>query len=570
MWSLVLLTFVAALSAWPAFSQGEQEYLTTLEGWDLFKVRASGLMTNANVKATCEAEGLWHPCYYTGHGTCTGVWTSECVTLDGSDGGSCRTLSVLSNSLCGTADAHECKALDDTFVYQPGSQSAYGVDFDTGHWGMEGANHTDKYALCAGQQEYLTTWDTLPFYKVRVKGSMTNANLQATCELAGMDYPCYGTGLGACTSHWSADCVSFGLTSSTCQNTLAFLSSRLCDIAYAYRCPALHNTYVKYPAAYRDSAYGVVQNGFDSSGYRKNDMYALCTARHCGISPCVHGTCAQGLKNYTCLCDAGWTGPHCDTLTDSCSSNPCLSGGTCVDEESGYSCTCPPQTTGNSCETVLHTDKCYWISADRLPNQEASMACLNMEGHLAKVNEPVDQQVLASYLDDGRNVSYWTSNKISPMSLCTCADGTPLSVTSSWMYSTADLDMCVLLDSDVGYTGTYQACAEEHNYVCQSEAVTCRINECQNGGNCSSCFGDSTVFCDCPKGFTGTFCETVDWCDPNPCPLDWACVNQNGGIYCAVPSEKRLTSSGFCGEASCGPGLTCKENGPAGYYCLSD
>ncbi|XP_078669816.1 uncharacterized protein LOC144910499 [Branchiostoma floridae x Branchiostoma belcheri] len=567
MWRLVL--FVTALSAWPGYSQGEQEYLTTLEKWDLFKVRASGPMTNANVQAACEAEGLWHPCYYTGHGTCTGVWTSECVKLDGSDGGSCRTLSVLSNSLCGTVNAHECKALDDTFVYQPGSQSAYGVDYDTGHWGMEGANHTDKYALCAGKQEYLTTWDGLTFYKVRVKGEMTNTNLAATCEMSGMSYPCHGTGLGTCTSHWSSDCLRFSHTGSSCQNTLTFLSSRLCGTTTAYRCPALQNTYVKYPSGYHDSTYGVTTSGWDSSGYRSSGRYAVCAAKHCDISPCVHGTCVQALKNHTCVCDAGWSGEYCDTLTDICSSNPCLSGGTCVTEETGYSCTCPPHTTGNNCETVLHTDKCYRISADRLPNQEATMACEDIHGHLVKINDPVDQQVLAGYLDTGRNVSYWTSNKISTMSLCTCADGAPLSATSPWMYSAADQDMCVLLDSDAGYTGTYQPCAEEHNYVCQSEAVTCQINECQNGGNCSSCFGDSSVFCDCPQGFTGTFCETADWCDPNPCPLSWACVNQNGGIYCAVPSRERTSSSSFCAAAPCGPGLTCKEDGTAGYFCLS-
>ncbi|XP_035674026.1 neurogenic locus notch homolog protein 1-like isoform X1 [Branchiostoma floridae] len=569
MWKLFI--FVAVLSTWPTSSQGEKEYLDSVDGWDFFKVPATGPMTNANVKATCESEGLWHPCYYTGQGTCNGVWASECIKYDGSTSGSCRTLSVLSNVLCGTADPHLCKDLDDTFVYQPGSQSAYGVDYDTGHWGMEGANHTDKYALCAGQHEYVTSWDGLTFYKVRVNGAMTNANVKTTCELAGMGHTCWYTGLGTCTSssYWSSDCVSFSQPGTSCQWTLSFFSFQLCGTTTAYRCDALINTYVKYPIGSYDSAYGVVANNYDPAGYHVNDQYALCAARQCEISPCVHGTCEHGVKNYTCLCDAGWSGVHCDTLIDSCDSNPCLSGGTCVDEEDGYSCTCPPQTTGNNCETVHYTDKCYWISDDRLPNEEASMACGNMEGNLAKVNEPADHQVLASYLDDGRNVSFWTSNKISPMSMCACSDGSPLSAigASSWMYSAASLDMCVLLDSDLGYTGTYQPCAEEHNYVCQSEALTCNINECQNGGNCSSCFGDTTVFCDCPQGFTGTFCEMTDWCDPNPCPLDWKCVSEDGGIHCAVPTEMRAVRSSFCTASSCGPGWTCEEEGSAGYSC---
>ncbi|KAI8481365.1 hypothetical protein Bbelb_409290 [Branchiostoma belcheri] len=392
--------------------------------------------------------------------------------------------------------------------------------------------------------------------------------MRATCDLVGMSYTCYGTGVGTCTSSWSSDCIRFDHVDDTCQNTLELLSSLMCGTTDASSCQPLLNVYT-----IRGSyGYGVSETGYDTSGSDDNDKYALCAVRQCDISPCVHGTCSVHDQNFTCLCDSGWNGTYCDTLIDSCDSNPCLSGGTCVNEENGYSCICPPTATGNICETVLHTDKCYWISKSPLSNQDASVMCLKMEGHLAKVNDPVDQQVLVNYLDDGRNISYWTSNKISPTSMCTCGDGSPLSSDAPppWVYSTANADMCVLLDAEVGYTGTYQPCTEEHNFVCQSKALPCYpLNECLNGGNCSSCFSDGSILCTCPEGYVGAFCETVDWCYSNPCPFDWTCVNQDGGIHCTVPAEMRSVSSGYCTASSCASGWTCEEDGSTGYYCLS-
>ncbi|KAI8495877.1 calcium ion binding [Branchiostoma belcheri] len=566
MWGLL---FIAVLSAWPACSLGEPEFLAVFDGWGMFKVHTNSSMTNSNVENACRAVGLWYPCYYTGHETCTNVWTSNCIKLDGSSGDSCRTLSVLSHSLCGTVDAHRCKALDDVFVYQPGSQSAYGVDYDTGQWNMIGANHTNKYALCAGQQEYLTTWDRWAFYKVRVNGQMSTSKMATTCILAGMRSTCHGTGVGTCTSYWSSSCIRLDHVDHTCQNTLELLSSVMCGTTDAYNCQPLIDVYTRHISY----GYGVTETGYDSNGSDDNDKYALCAVRECDVSPCLHGTCSVHDQKFTCLCDAGWSGTYCDTLIDSCDSNPCLSGGTCVNEENGYSCICPPTATGNICETVLHTDKCYWISDNRLSNQDAFAMCSKMESHLVQITEIDDQQVLVGLLDDGRNISFWTSNKISPTSMCTCEDGSPLSsdAAPSWVYSAANAGMCVLLDGEVGYTGTYQPCTEEHNFVCQSKALPCNpLNECLNDGICSSCFGDAaSTFCTCPEGYIGTFCETRDWCHSNPCPFDWPCVNQDGGYQCEAGTEMRSVSSGYCTPSSCAPGWTCAEDGSAGYYCLS-
>lgn len=31
----------------------------------------------------------------------------------------------------------------------------------------------------------------------------------------------------------------------------------------------------------------------------------------CASLPCVHGTCADHINGYTCSCEPGHTGPHC-------------------------------------------------------------------------------------------------------------------------------------------------------------------------------------------------------------------------------------------------------------------
>ncbi|CAH1257314.1 JAG1 [Branchiostoma lanceolatum] len=512
MWALLLL--IGAVNALPA---SVERYLGNVDATDFYKVRVTGNMTSTNVKAACENAGMRIPCYYTGYdrsAQCTTYWSSECVKIDGSDV-SCRTLAVLSQSICGTSQAHDCRLLDDIFVYHPNWQdddSAWGVDHETSHWGMQGANYTDKYALCAVQQKYLTTWDGWIFYKVRVAGYLSNSLVKLTCEHAGMSHPCWYTGHGSCTTstYWNTNyCIRFDHAGVECETT-EVLSYNLCGTTDAKSCLPLDDTFLYVPGS--SSCYGINygdgsegSNQLSASGIY--DKYALCAAAQCHSSPCVHGECVQYPSNAVCWCDDGWTGVHCETLIDSCESSPCKSGGTCQDEENGYSCICPPKmtgpnceevigscesspcmsggtcqdkedgyscacslyTVGQDCETVFYHDKCYWFSNDSLPNKEASGSCGNMEGHLANVGETAEQQLLASSMNPGRLASFWIANRISPFS-CGIEEGSTLSATS-WMYKSRAAyldDICVLLDSSVGYLGTYQSCQEQHQYVCES------------------------------------------------------------------------------------------------------
>ncbi|CAH1242137.1 NOTCH1 [Branchiostoma lanceolatum] len=395
---------------------------------------------------------------------------------------------------------------------------------------------------------------------------MTSDNVMSTCQRAGMDLPCYYTGGGSCvSSYWNSNCISFDRAYPECR-TASYLSYILCGThsPSSSNCPILNGIVV-----YRGSSTSTIT--YTSSNY---DQDALCAAPQCQNSQCLNGKCVvYGFNSQVCWCDDGWTGVNCDAaVVGSCSSSPCKSGGTCQDDVNGYTCVCPPNATGRNCETVLHADTCYWFSDDSLSNQEASSACDNMGGHLASIQETAQQQLLANSMNPGGVESYWTANKISPLSCgAVAAAGSSLSGTkaATWMHNNGDVDfdICVLLDSTVGYMGTYQSCNEQHNYICETNVSPCQSHVCQNGGNCYSCYGDSNTFCICPQGYSGTLCETVNLCDSNPCPFDWTCVNQVGGIHCAVPTGMKAARSSFCTTTSCGPGWTCIEDGPAGYSC---
>ncbi|XP_035682743.1 uncharacterized protein LOC118420142 [Branchiostoma floridae] len=113
-------------------------------------------MSNVNVKNTCLATGMRYPCVWSGSGSCTRYWTSDCITLN-TNGVGCNNLRAISKTLCGSTDAHLCQRLDDVFVYFPKhrrNHSAWGVDYNTSRY-LWGSEYKDMYALCAGCRNHL-------------------------------------------------------------------------------------------------------------------------------------------------------------------------------------------------------------------------------------------------------------------------------------------------------------------------------------------------------------------------------------------------------------------------------
>ena len=49
---------------------------------------------------------------------------------------------------------------------------------------------------------------------------------------------------------------------------------------------------------------------------------------------------------YSCTCNSGWSGTHCESNIDECLSNPCQNNATCNDKTNGFECVCTPGFEG--------------------------------------------------------------------------------------------------------------------------------------------------------------------------------------------------------------------------------
>ncbi|XP_035674779.1 fibropellin-1-like, partial [Branchiostoma floridae] len=166
-------------------------------------------------------------------------------------------------------------------------------------------------------------------------------------------------------------------------------------------------------------------------------------------------------------------------------------------------------------------------------------------------------------------------------------------------------DLCFILDSSDNYKAKKGPCTEQHNYVCHSALKPCEPNVCQNGGNCTSCFNETTTFCGCADGFGGKFCEIniddcgsnpcqhggtcqdgvnsyscscptvigtdceseVDWCSLVQCPFGWVCQVSTSSFQCVDPAPIVREIPYQCSSASCPDGMYCTKESAAFFSC---
>jgi len=224
-----------------------------------------------------------------------------------------------------------------------------------------------------------------------------------------------------------------------------------------------------------------------------------CMSNPC--SPIGTAQCEDLDNGYQCKCNEGFMGEFCEIDIDDCASSPCLNGGECTDLSGNakFKCECPPGWTGNNCE--INIDDC------------ADQPCLNN----------------AKCVD--MHLGYF----------CVCPpgiDGKRCEITPKRCIGDPCLNDGKCLDYGAGLNCT---CSSEKYYGigCQHRRTACLGESCKNGGTCIDLPEDSHdsnglgFRCECPAGWTGTFCdEDIVDCHSNSCPPTAECIDLTNSFIC--------------------------------------
>ena len=105
---------------------------------------------------------------------------------------------------------------------------------------------------------------------------------------------------------------------------------------------------------------------------------------------------------------------------------------------------------------------------------------------------------------------------------------------------------------------------------CETRVATCEPNPCQNSGRCT--VSNRSFQCDCGQNFIGPRCETpVRSCDPNPCQHGGICDpslrdSRHPRCHCPKGYTGTWCETPSCKEGLCLNGGTCSQ-GSAEYTC---
>nr|XP_057932856.1 EGF-like repeat and discoidin I-like domain-containing protein 3 isoform X2 [Doryrhamphus excisus] len=89
------------------------------------------------------------------------------------------------------------------------------------------------------------------------------------------------------------------------------------------------------------------------------DTCNLTESGPCSPNPCKNEASCQVMaptrrgdvfNEYTCKCQPGFEGAHCQINVNDCASRPCKNGGTCRDLDGDYSCQCSSPYVGKQCQ----------------------------------------------------------------------------------------------------------------------------------------------------------------------------------------------------------------------------
>ena len=243
--------------------------------------------------------------------------------------------------------------------------------------------------------------------------------------------------------------------------------------------------------------------------------------RGCDDSPCEHGSCTNlPGGDYSCACESGWSGPNCDHDIDDCASAPCANGtctdgvdmytcdpcenGTCIDDLNGYLCSCEAGWTGELCEQPVSgcaDSPCAEGTCE--DTGPGTYECTCEDGW---DGEHCDTCATDYILEQGACIA---QKQVACTTQGIPANATPILAEVTITYTSA-----------AGWTAPAACAFTCHDGWegddCSKSIDDCLDHTCQNGSTCID--GHLGHTCSCPPGFTGELCETnVDDCADAPC-----------------------------------------------------
>ena len=259
---------------------------------------------------------------------------------------------------------------------------------------------------------------------------------------------------------------------------------------------------------------------------------------YCQNVDCGNGQCNDLANDYTCVCDAGWEGRHCDTNIDECATNPCVNGN-CTDSVADFICTCEAGWEGKSCDQNINECATNPCVNGECTDLIADYNCVCQPGWEGKnCDQNIDDCAL-----NARSLlqveTYGCSNSAQEFSDMTLDQCKEKCVQENCQLISTNVDL--QFEDSQGTCKIYTTCVQSVLESGYSSFSIQKASPCVNG-QCTDKINNYT--CTCEPGWEGRNCDiNIDECATNPC-VNGECVDQINNYTC-------VCQPGFDSDVNC-------------------
>ncbi|XP_068195689.1 protein jagged-2-like isoform X2 [Antennarius striatus] len=246
-----------------------------------------------------------------------------------------------------------------------------------------------------------------------------------------------------------------------------------------------------------------------------------------------HGRCISlPAGNFSCSCDAGFTGSYCHENINDCAASPCMNGGTCIDGINSFQCFCPDGWEGRLCDVdVNECSRNPCRNGGRCVDLLNDFYCDCVDNWKGKTCHSRESQCDSSTCSNGG-----TCYDHGDAFLCSCPSGWGGSTCNTAKNSSCDSGPCENGGTCVGGADAFTCICKDgwEGPTCAQNVNDCSPHPCYNGGICVD--GVNWFRCECAPGFAGPDCRiNIDECQSSPCADGSTCVDEINGYRCVCP-----------------------------------